>query len=54
MIYDPSCDPYEERWVAQAVRARRRARRRGQLITNAVGYALVLAGMMWVCLRWLA
>lgn len=56
MIYDPSCDPYEESWVEQAAQARRRAgaRRREQLITNAVGYALVLAGMMWVCLRWLA
>lgn len=56
MICDPGCDPYEEGWAEQVARAQRRARarRRDQLITNAVGYALVLAGMMWVCLRWLA
>ena len=55
MNYDPGCDPYEESWAEPAARvqSRARARRRGQLITNAVGYALVLAGMMWVCLRWL-
>ena len=56
MIYDPGCDPYEESWAEQAARTRREraTRRRGELITNAVGYALVLAGMVWVCLRWLS
>jgi hypothetical protein len=56
MIYDQGCDPYEDAWQQEAVRARRRARarRRDQLITNAVGYALVAGGMLWVCLRWLA
>ena len=55
MIYDQGCDPYEESWAEQAVRERRavRARRRDHLITNAVGYALVVGGMLWACLRWL-
>ena len=55
MIYDQGCDPYEESWAEQAARASRATgtRRRDKLITNAVGYALVLAGMLWVCLRWL-
>jgi hypothetical protein len=55
MIHDPGCDPYKEMWAEQATQARHRARmRRRQLITNAVGYALVLGGMAWVCLRWLS
>lgn len=56
MIHDPGCDPYEDIWAEQATQARHRARtrRRDQLITNAVGYALVLGGMAWVCLRWLS
>lgn len=55
MIYDQGCDRREESWREQAARARRAAgtRRRDQLITNAVGYTLLLGGMLWACLRWL-
>ena len=53
MIRDECCDGYEPWWVEQVVLARREAagRRRDRVLTNAVGYALVIGAMLWASLR---
>lgn len=56
MIYDEGCDPHEASWAEQVAEARREAaaRRRHKLLTSTVGYGLVLGGLVWAWLRWLA
>ncbi len=54
MIYDEGWDPYDEGLKDQYASALRKAatRRRDKVVTYAAGYALVFAGMLWLCLRW--
>ncbi len=54
-IQDKGCDANEGWWAEEMARvdSEARGRSRDKLITYAVGYALVLGGVLWACLRWL-